>query len=373
MNEELDPPLRMDLLPESIRRFCDPAAPKPARMMAARGLVAVRGADQLILLVQLASDPDTELAKTARAALDSLPRVGLLQGCASAVPTAILHRVAEWFPFDREVLEQIVLNKITHDETFIRIATECDELLGELIAGNEQRLLAAPRVIEALYKNKKVRMSTVDRLVELAARHRVELHGVSSYKAHVEAISGQLLPEASAEPLPSDLDFQEALKEDADDPDAIVIDPIDGSEELKDGLKPLSFRISKMSTAEKVRLAVVGNAAARALLVRDRNKLVSQSAIASPSMTELEAVGIARSREVGEDILRFIGHNRREWLRSYELKRALCFNPKTPVGISLGLIAHMHDADLRNLSRGRGVSGPVKAAATQRLIKKNKR
>jgi len=132
------------------------------------------------------------------------------------------------------------------------------------------------------------------------------------------------------------------------------------------------MRISEMTTPEKIRLALVGNAAARAFLVRDRNRTVSHAAITSPSMTDTEAANIARSREVSEDILRIIG-NRREWLRNHEVKRGLVFNPKTPVGISLRFVAHMREPELRELSKSRGVPQPVKAAAMQKLEAKSKR
>ena len=124
-----------------------------------------------------------------------------------------------------------------------------------------------------------------------------------------------------------------------------------------------------MDIAGKIRLAVVGDAAARSILVRDPNKQVQFAAISSPSMRESEATAIAHSKEVGEDILRYIG-NKREWLRSYEIKRALIFNPKTPVGISLRFVGHLRANDLKLLSKSRGVPNPLKTAARQRMQQK---
>ena len=146
-------------------------------------------------------------------------------------------------------------------------------------------------------------------------------------------------------------------------------DPAEGTEALKKKYLPLSNQVANMSVQEKLRLTLTGNAAARALLVRDSNKQVSFAAVSSPSTTEAEANNMAHSRQVGEDILRFIG-NKREWLGNYELKKALMFNPKTPVGISMKFLAHMHASDLRDLSRSRGVPASVKSAALQRLNKK---
>jgi hypothetical protein len=124
-----------------------------------------------------------------------------------------------------------------------------------------------------------------------------------------------------------------------------------------------------MTLAEKLRLSLVGNAAARALLVRDPNKVVAMAAISSPQVTEAEAASVACSREVSEDVLRYIG-NKREWLGNYEVKRALVFNPKCPVGISLKFLQHLHPSDLRALAQSRGIPAALKNAALQRIAKK---
>lgn len=361
-------PLSRDELPESLRRFGDPQAPVPARTMAARGVVPLKGGDLVMLLLQLAADPTPDIAASARGTLEKLPPEVLDAACDAPLPAPFLDALADRVESDLERVERIVANPATADATVARIARTCPERVCERIALNEQRVLGAPEIIEALYKNRNTRMSTVDRLVELAARHGVELTGVHTYQAHVEAIQGQLLPEPSDEPLPGDQIFGEALAADGDT-DAIDRDKVEGTEEVKDEYRPLSVRISSMTLQEKLRLTLVGNAAARALLVRDSNKLVSMAAISSPMTTEAEAASIANSRQIGEDVLRFIG-NKREWLGNYELKKALVFNPKTPVGISMKFLSHLHVADLRALARSRGVSAAVKTAAVQRVTKK---
>ncbi len=361
-------PLPVEELPESIRRFANPAAPKPAKAMAAKGLVPVKGADLVTLLAQLAADADPDVAQTARDALSALPDAVLLPAVEGKLHPSVAAALAVHFEDREDVLERLVQSAATPDETIVRIARTCSERLSEIIAVNQQRLLAAPAIVEALYKNKNTRMSTADRLVELCARNGVELHGIPAFQAHVEAIMGQLIAEPTEEPLPSDLAFTEALNEDHDEL-AVEIDKVDKSEEIKAKFKPLSFRIREMNTAEKLRLTIVGDAAARSILVRDPNKLVSFAAISSPSMTMAEAAGIAHSKEVGEDILRYIG-NRKEWVRSYEIKRALLFNPKTPVGIALKFLGHLRANDLKALSRSRGIPNALKTAAKQRLQKK---
>jgi hypothetical protein len=363
-------PLPLDQLPEAIRRFCDTAGPPPARMMAARGLVPISGSDQVVLLVQLSADPEQTVATAATDSIAKLPQNLLAAACAAALPPSILERLVDLCRNQEDVLLLLAANNATADATIELMARRASETLAERIATNEHRVLRAPLIIEALYKNRNTRMSTVDRMIELAARNNIDLPGIPTYKEHAEALRGELIPEPSDEPLPSDMMFNASLLEDVDG-DAITTDKVDGTESIKPDFRPLALRIGEMSKAEKLRLAMIGNAGARSLLVRDRNKTVAMAAINSPQMTAAEATPIAASKEIGEEILRFIG-NKRDWLRNAEIKRALVFNPKTPVGVSLRFLSHLRVNDLRDLVRSRGVSAQIKAAGANMLSKKEK-
>jgi hypothetical protein len=341
------------------------------RAMAARGLVPLRPADLVTLLTQLSADSDAAVAATANETLTKLPDAVLLPACSLPLLPSVLDHIAAVRSSHHLALAEIAANSATHDMTVASIARGADEALCERIASNEQRLLGAPNIIAALYHNKAMRMSTADRIVELAARNGIRVEGVAAFDQHVKAIEGQLIPEPTEEPLPSDQLFNQSLKDDKDDPEAVEQDPVDGKESVKEQFKPLATRIGNMSTSEKVRLATIGNAAARAILVRDNNRLVATAAVSSPMMTDVEAVAMARSKEVSEDVLRYIG-NKRDWHRNYELKRALIFNPKVPIGIALKFLSHMRLNDLKDLARSRNVPAPIKAASLQQIAKRDK-
>jgi len=363
-------PLPLDQLPAALQRFCNPQGPLPARLMAARALVPVKGSDQIIMLAQLTADAEEQVRKTALEALQKLPEGVVQTACDAPLPAPVLHCLARTLKAD-DLLGRLVANHASHDATVEEIARGCSEPLSERIAVNEERLLRAPSIIEALYKNRNTRMSTADRLIELAARNGVELTGIPTFQAAVEAIQGQLIPEPSDEPLPQDEAFQRSLAEDKDE-NAFEDDKAAGLEEVKQAYKPLNMQILEMSKSEKLRLALVGNMAARAILVRDHSKQVSMAAIQSPQMTVGEAADIARSKEVSEEILRFIG-NKKEWIKSSEVKHNLCFNPKTPVGISMRFVSHLRMEELKALAKNRNIPGQVKSMANQWVVRKEKR
>jgi hypothetical protein len=364
-------PLPREALPQAIQRFCDTKGPLPARMMAAKGLVPIRGHDQITMLAQLTADEAAEVRDAAKRTLKGLPENVLNPACEAPLPAAVLDMLAGLIS-DQEALALIAANPNTHDRTVERIAHTGSEALCERIAINEQRLLGAPMIIEALYKNRNTRMSTADRLIDLAARNQIELTGIPAFKEHVEALQGQLIPEPSDEPLPQDQSFTRTLSGDQtrDEDEVFEDDPL-GAEAVKQQFKPLSMEIAEMSKSEKLRMAMIGSKAARAILVRDHNRQVAYAAISSPQMTGVEAADIARSKEVSEEILRYIG-NKKDWIKNAEVKHNLVFNPKSPVGISLRFIGHMRIDELRHLTRSRNVPAQIRSLAAQWIARKEK-
>ncbi len=364
-------PLPLEALPQGIRRFCDPKGPPPARLMAAKGLVPVRGHDQITMLIQLAADEVAEVRNAATRSLKDLPHNVLQPACEAPLPAPMLDFLSQLIA-DQELLASIAGNPNAHDATIERIAHSASEILAERIAVNERRLLAAPRIIEALYKNRNMRMSTADRLIELAARNGLELTGIPAFKAHVEALQEQLIPEPTDEALPQDRMFAQTLVADSShDDDQVFEEDATGVEAVKEQFKPLSMQIADMGKAEKLRMAMVGSKAARAILVRDHNRQVAYAAIASPQTALPEAVEIAKSRDVSEEILRYIG-NKKEWIKSAEVKHNLVFNPKCPVGISLRFLGHMRADELRMLARSRNVSAQIRSLASQWASRKER-
>lgn len=121
-----------------------------------------------------------------------------------------------------------------------------------------------------------------------------------------------------------------------------------------------------MSISEKVQLALKGNKEARGILVKDPNKLICSAVIKSPKMTEAEALGYAKSRNVSDEVLRLISMNK-EWMRSHNVVLALVQNPRTPLGISMQLLMRLSDKEMADVAKSKAVAGAV-AAAAKRLV-----
>jgi hypothetical protein len=129
--------------------------------------------------------------------------------------------------------------------------------------------------------------------------------------------------------------------------------------------------IQKMSVFQKIKLARLGNKEARGLLVKDRNKVVALAAISSPKTTTNEVIAVAQSRQVHDEVLRMVAHNRL-WTRSYKVKLALATNPKCPQVTAMKFVNFLQDHDLKSIMKSKDVPTAVSTHARRMLMKKGK-
>lgn len=135
--------------------------------------------------------------------------------------------------------------------------------------------------------------------------------------------------------------------------------------------KSLYARIAGMSVGEKIKLALLGNREARALLVRDTNRLIARFVLRNPRLTEDEVLMIARNRNIDSEILREIGEHK-QWPRNYQIRLALVNNPKTPLATALHFVSLLHERDLRFLAKSKNVSSTIVSQARRILAQRGK-
>jgi len=130
-------------------------------------------------------------------------------------------------------------------------------------------------------------------------------------------------------------------------------------------------RLTSMTVAARMKVAMKGTREERAILIRDPNKLVSVSVLSSSKVNENEIEGFAKMANVSDEVLRIIGHTR-AWVKNYGIASALARNPKTPVAVALNLVQRLNERDLKLISLDRNAQEPLKIAVRKRLIKGNK-
>jgi len=360
-------------LPPAAQKVLAPDAPLPMRQMAARGILpGAKPADVVTVVALLAEQPDEAVANTARQTLQKLPPQVLDAALDHPLDGVVVERLASTFADQASVVERLLRQASIGQAALELLAERADERVGELIATNEQRMLMFPSVIEKLYMNKRVRMSTADRLIDLAVRNGLEL-GISAFKEAAAAIKNELIAEPTEERSFDDELFAEATAVASsatlsEQEDTHEVDD-EGEEKLRDKFLPLHARIAQMTISQKIRSATLGTSAERLMLVRDSNRLVASAAAKSPLMRENEVVVLSASRAVSDDVLRIIASNR-DFTRNYQVKLNLVTNPRTPFTFVARLIPHLRESELRNLAKSKNVTGTVATAARQQLDRK---
>jgi hypothetical protein len=124
-------------------------------------------------------------------------------------------------------------------------------------------------------------------------------------------------------------------------------------------------KLAKMNFPQRLKAAVKGTREMRSILIRDPNKMIATAVLSSPKLSEPEVESFARMANVSEDVLRMIAGNR-AWLKNYNVVLGLTKNPKTPLGLSLNLMARLNARDLSMLAVDRNVPEALRVAARKK-------
>ena len=146
---------------------------------------------------------------------------------------------------------------------------------------------------------------------------------------------------------------------------------VDGSPEVEAGppdeeQQSALQRIASLTVAKRIALAMKGNREERAILIRDPNRIVTAAVLSSPKMNDTEVAAIAKMQNVSEDVLRTIATNR-AWLKNYTVVLAVVKNPKTPVAMSMNLMARLSEKDLKLLTTDRNVPDALRTQARRKI------
>jgi hypothetical protein len=338
--------------------------------MAVRGMAPLRPAELLMAAYQLSFDADAAVKSAALAAPANLPDKIVQGPLGDALPAQVLHFFAEHLPVSRrQAMEKLLFNQATSDETFVLLGKRLDEGGLEIIFQNEVRLLRCPALVEALYFNKNARMSSVSRALELCARNGVRLDGIPAFADLATALMAD--PNAVA-PSVADDAFSAVLSvADEAAQNGNKDGNQDGDQDDKRKTSASFIKFDELKIFEKIRLATIGNAHCRQVLIRDSNRLVAMAVVRSSAITDGEIVAAASNRAVCDDVIRFIA-NSREYTKDYAVKQALVNNPKCPLALSLHLLSFLRPDDLKAVSRSRNIPGALANAAKKLLQTRDK-
>ncbi len=379
-------------IPAALVPRVGPDAPERTRGLIARAVLPMPP-DQLgVALGILVRAPDETIKADAEKSLKEMPADVIDSIIASEeLPGEVLDVYAHVFQHDAAKLQRVVANRSSLATTLAWMAGTLRGPVLEYLASNQVRLVQAPEIIGAMIANPAAPTPILARVVETALRNEVDTAGISGFRQLAEAFFSDIAPEILG-PAPAEEEPQEAVEapEDVDtdaDIEDFTLDTLDMDFGIDDAelealltgrvvtdadsgaKKPMWKVIDEMSLPQKVRLALMGDAAARKILVRDPKKTVSQSVLRSPKITEKEIASISLDKAIDGDIIRMIARTR-EWTRNYSIMMNLVQNPKCPPQNAMQFIKMLRKKDLASISRARGVPSGIRRAAKGMMEKR---
>jgi hypothetical protein len=121
-------------------------------------------------------------------------------------------------------------------------------------------------------------------------------------------------------------------------------------------------RVGRMKASERVKTAFIGGKEERAILIRDRARIVQNAVLSSPKITDSEVELFAAAKNLDENVLREIARNRR-FMKNYPVVRNLATNPKTPLDVAMPLVKMLMVFDLKSLQKSKSVSEIIRKMA----------
>ena len=382
-----------------VRAVLSGSAPPQARMAAARGLLPLAQDEMIEMLVALRSDADEGIARAADETLKAQEPEALSSIASSAeTAPAVLSYLASRTDLARGLQEAVALNPQTPDEAVATLARSTAEGgVLELISVNQQRLIRAPSIIDAVLANP-ARTADAERRVretrrEFFEKERGARQVAEEMRARGMEAAAEFFEAAESVGVEDGISLEDAwlIAEhievsdvDVDDswlPAEILEEYVEETYEQRaaaaerliaeasaelGGAAPervaLMRRIMLMKVKDRVKLAMKGDREARAILIRDTNRVVAQAVIRNPRITDQEVEGIAAMRTVNDDVLRVIAMNR-AWARQYPIIHNLARNPRTPLPTAMQILPRLYTKDLKALGQNRNVGEAVRRQA----------
>ena len=374
-------------------------APRPARLAAASGMLPLAQADLLEVLVVLRESDEEEIAAAATETLLAQETADLLNAAKGTDTSPAVLNYLGTVAGAREIHEAVILNKNTPDQAIVQLATTlADGSLLELITLNQQRLVRAPKIIDAILGNA-ARSTEAERRAretqtEFFEKERGAKQIAGELRARGKTAAAEFFESAELTTIDGELSLEDAwlIAEHIEVSDAELDDswlPSERYDEVEDPVVLASAmqkviehetleagapiapdrvslirRLMLMNARDRMKLARKGDREARSILIRDSNKMVAAAVINNPRITEQEAENIATMRTVADEVLRLMAMNR-NWARSYTIIHNLVRNPRTPIPTVIGILPRIRTKDLQNLKQNRNVSDAIRRQANR--------
>ncbi len=355
-----------------VDRFLQGGLPEPMAMALVGGSLPVPAVDLLQALAHVGLT-ETRFTQRALAFFATMPE-SLLAGLVAEpinppwpLQLVLCHRK------EPALLEQALLNKSLTSRIVEASVPSLPGSVLEIVLNNQVLWLERPRILDLLEEHpegeyvikrrvNEFRFDVLRLIPEDVKNQRLEI--IDEVEAgHLDRAWSELpLPkEKSREEADAEIESEEMAAERRLLAQKPVVD-----DEGNEITLTLSQRVMKLSTNQKIMLAIKGGKEERTLLIREANRLIQVNVIRNGRISEGEVAYIANMRTVNEEVLRIIS-NSREWMKKYPITKSLVMNPRTPLPVAMTHFKRLYESDMKLLMKDRNVAELLRREA-KRLV-----
>ncbi len=273
--------------------------------------------------------------------IKEIPKQFIINFLNQQIPEKHLYLMAYIFQNDIDILEVIFSKKNVPISLFEKFSNVRNKELLKILLKNEEIWTKSPSIIDNFLNNPELPVEYHDKISFYITKTLTE----STYEQ---------------KPLLTPKEEEEHKE---------LIENV--SEDDEEKKRSIAGKISKLSVAEKIKFALMGNKEVRGILIKDSNKLVSTAVLKNPRITEGEIVKISQDKNLPDEIIRAIASNK-NWIQNYSIRLNLVYNPKTPVPVSVKFLSSLSNKDLDKISKSRNVSSIITASARKILVQRSK-
>jgi hypothetical protein len=380
-------------------------APRPARLLVAQGKLPLAPEDMLFAQVLLTDDADAEIAAAAKSSIDAAEpgdHIRLIQN--PETPEHVLRYLLLWEKLSVALGEAILIHPALSDDAVVAFAARSTNgSLLEAATINQQRLIRAPQIIENILANpartfeaerraretkteffekelgasriaeeQKARAAKFANIIEVPIADEAFEDEFNAVLAEFEADAGTSVSDEPPSEADADALFHlmlESVK--ADEGVDLALIAADAPDDQQANVRLSIYQqLARMSVKERIFAALKGGREARAILIRDSNRMISTAVVKNPRITDAEVEAVANIKGISEDVLRIIAMNR-AWVTNYTIMHNLVRNARCPINFSMQFLNRLQNRDLQNLGKNKSVPDALRQAAA-RLVNKRR-
>lgn len=330
-------------LPTEVAKIMSKWGGHSVRLAAARGALPMSGSNLVMVLFVFYNGDNPELKEEALSTLQTLPAKIILSALSlSELHPAIIDLIVHLRYEDEVVMQTVLAHPMTGIRSLLFVAENSSGQVLDMLADHDEILRKSDSIRKAIINNPNADKVTRMRL-------------------------GWVEPQEKAKP--AEEEETEAAAEDRDEDQASADD--EDEDKLDDESLSKYQQLQEMTVNEKIKMALTGDKEWRTLLIREANKQINTAVLRNPRITEAEAIAVAQNRSSPEELIRIVLLNR-DWVKLYDMKKALVYHPRTPVQQAMRLMSFLSDRDIKELATSRNVTQPIINNARRMLSTKKR-